>query len=110
MNDIEKDAFEKNLKETQRCIDHLIKIIKWLVVLGIVCILSMVAVHGMTLLYLYQYDFSVATTTTTTTTEVDQSTDGGGDANYIGRDGEIAYGKADSEDNDNNDNDRNQTY
>lgn len=92
MNEVEKEAFENNLKETQRCIDHLVKIMKWLVILGIVGILSTVAVHGMTLLYLYQYDFSVETSSTTT--EIEQSTEGGGDANYIGRDGDISYGKA----------------
>jgi hypothetical protein len=101
MNELEKEVFEKNLKETQRCIDHLIKITKWLVVLGVVGILSVTAVHGMTLMYLYQYDFNVTSTTTSET--VEQSTDGGGDANYIGMDGKISYGETES-DKDNKDN------
>lgn len=98
MQEFEREVAENNLNETKRCIDHLIKITKWLVILGIVCIVSMAAVHGMTLWYLYQYDFSVETVTTTETLE--QSTEGGGNANYIGRDGSI-YGKAESDQNDN---------
>lgn len=91
MTEFEREVIENNMSETRRCIDHLAKITKWLVALGIVGFLSIACVYCATLWYLYQYDFSIETTTRTVT----QSTDGGGDANYIGRDGDITNGKAD---------------
>ena len=94
MNEIEKEAFENNFKETQKCIDHLVRITKWLVILSVVSILSVVAVHGMTLLYLYQYDFSVETTTTTETVTLEQDASDGGNTNYINGDGDITNGEA----------------
>jgi hypothetical protein len=78
------------------------KFFKLFIVVTICFCVTLAMIVGTFLLYLYQYDFSSETTTTTTTTEVEQSTEGGGDANYIGRDGEINYGQADSQDNDNN--------
>lgn len=83
------------------------KFFKLFIIVTICFCLTLSIIVGTFLLYLYQYDFSSETTTTTTTTEVEQSTEGGGDANYIGRDGEINYGKAESQGDNNNDNDNN---
>lgn len=70
-----------------------------LIIIITVCFcITMCLIIGTFLLYLYQYDYSGETTTTTTT--VSQDTSGGGDANYVGRDGSINYGQT----NGNNDN------
>lgn len=90
MNEAEEKAFADNLAETNRCIDHLVRINKWLIIVAITAFICITVVFGMTLLYLYQYNFS------TTTTTVQQSSEGGSDTNYIGMDGSI-YGQADSD-------------
>lgn len=96
MNNQEEEFMIKNVEATQECINHLVRINKMLVIVAIIAMLSMVTMHGLTLLYLYQYDYSTSTTTT-----LEQSTEGGGNANYISGDGDITNGKAESN-NDNN--------
>ena len=54
----------------------------WIVI--IVLALSLIVSNVAWLIYLYQYDFGVSS--------VELSTDGGGNTNYIGEDGEIYNG------------------
>lgn len=68
-------------------------IIKKLIIALCIAIGCLVIEHGFTLLYLYQYDFSGEVTTTTT---VEQDAWDGGNANYIGGNGDITNGKAES--------------
>lgn len=93
MNESEKEIIENYRAESKRCIDHIVKTNFRYFIFSMTSLISIVIMAAMFLFYLYQYDFSVETTTKT----VEQSTDGGGDANYIGRDGDITNGKAESD-------------
>lgn len=100
MQEFEKLIAENNLNETKRCINHMIKITKWLVALSIINIIGIVIIYGMTLKFMYAYEYNVIPITTTETYE--QSTEGGGNAIYIGGDGNIGETEGDEEKNSDN--------
>lgn len=63
--------------------------VKWLIIALVLAVVLIFASNGMWLWYLYQYDFSSETETTT----VEFDTGDGGNANYIGQDGDIYNGE-----------------
>lgn len=90
MNDFEKAVLDDHRVETEKGRKHTNNIIIALIIALGLAITGLVVEHGMTLIYLYQYDFN---TTVTTTTTVEQDTKNGGNANFIGGDGDITNGK-----------------
>ena len=101
MTDFERELLENYREETHRFIEAVERQGKRNCCEKIALCVTIVLVTFGFLFYLYQYDFSATEETTTTTTTLEQSTDGCGDANYIGQDGDINYGKAESDDNNN---------
>lgn len=98
MEDNERDLLYRYVLETKKEKKATNFIIKWLITLLVVTIICLALQLPATLFYLYQYDFSSEVTTTTT---VDQDAGDGGNANYIGGNGDITNGKAEDSKNSN---------
>lgn len=90
MEDNEKELFLRYVTVIEKESKKANFITKWLITLLIVTIICLALQLPATLFYLYQYDFSSEVTTTTT---VDQDAGDGGNANYIGGNGDITNGK-----------------
>lgn len=97
MTDFERELLDNYREETHRFIEAVERQGKRNCIEKISLCVTIVLITFGFLIFLNQYNFSSETTTST----IEQSTDGGGDANYIGERGIISNGETESHYNDN---------